>query len=243
VVKKVLGMLVRCKFMVASRYILTILIIGVALQLYGQHSVKDTTFIVKNKVFGRIRSIFIDNNKNSSFYRDISSFDATPFEKADSFSLNYLRKDRQILTKTKIVIPYKKWVALYQYKGKFYVYRPSDFLNHFMQSVNDSIFIDWTGEGPIANKIITHRKINRTTYEFKLTGIYDANRTILIHIIDFKKGIAIFEQTVNDSATSYYLMIAADKIRSVPVIVNHSSDKQAELEFDEIDFVASLAKK
>lgn len=79
---------------------------------------------------------------------------------------------------------------------------------------------------------------------FRLTGINNCEREIAIHIIDINKGIAVFEQIAKGKEKTYYLMIAADNIKSVPVIVNHCPiQKQAELTFDKPDFEALLKRK
>lgn len=234
--------------MTTLRSILTILIIltiGATSQLFGQNVEKDTTFIFKDTVDGGIQSIFIDNNKDSKFYKSISNFNFHFFDAARyKYSTDYLKEHKLALTKVKPVIPWTNWVILKQYKGKFYVYHPCDFLFHFRQSVNDTTFIDWTGEGPVANKIIGQKKIDSKTYEFKLAGIYDQDRRLIIHIIDLKKGIAVFEQITNGKDKRYYLMIAAEKIKSVPIIVNYCpTQKQTELGFDKTDFKALLTTK
>ena len=231
--------------MTTLRNILTILAIGTAFQLFGQNVGKDTTFIFKEKIDGEFQTIFIDNNKDSKFYGDISHFNFQNFDEGSyKISTDYLKKNKQALTKTKPVITWTNWVTLKQYKGNFYVYHPCDFLFHFRQSINDTSFIDWTGEGPVANKIIEQKKINSTTFELRLTGVYHQDRKITVHIIDPEKGIAVFEVATAGIEKEYYLMIAADKIKSVPVIVNDCpTQKQSELEFDKPDFKALLTAK
>lgn len=227
------------------RYILSILIIGTALQLFGQNSENDTTFIFKDTVDGELETIFIDYNTDSKFYVKVSDFHFKYFDK-DSYrySIDYLKEQKLSLTHSKPIVPWVSWVILKQYKDKYYVYCPCDFWFHFRQSINDTTYIDWTGEGPVANKIIDQKKIDDTTYEFKLTGIYHRDRKVIIHIIDFKKGIAVFEEAIDRLDKKYYLMIAADKITSVPIIVNYcTTQKQMELKFDKVDFKALLAGK
>jgi hypothetical protein len=222
--------------MTTLRNILTILTIGTTFQLFGQGIGKDTTFIFKDTVDGELQTIFIDNNKDSKYYDKISQFNFQHFDNDSyKYSTDYFREQKLTLTKAKPVIPWTNWVTLKQYKGQYYSYHPCDFLFHFRQSINDTTFIDWTGEGPVANKITEQKKINNKTYEFNLTGIYDQDRSLTIHIIDKKKGIAIFEQRIGKDR-KVYLMIAAEKIKSVPLIVNYCpTQKQTELEFDAID--------
>ncbi len=201
-----------------------------------------TTFIYKDSLLGSSQSIYFDTNKNSWLYNEISHFKFLQFDKESyKLSTDYLKEKNLTLVKKPSVIPIKKWVTLKQYKNTFYAYYPCDFLFHYRVSINDSTFIDWTGEGPVASKIIQQKKIDAKTYQFKLSGIYDHNRTLTIHIIDQQKGIAIFEENNIGEATQYGLMIAADKIKTVPLIVNNcETQKQTELTFDEPDYAQWL---
>lgn len=234
-----------CNLMPTLRNILTILTIGVTFQLFGQGNGKDTTFIFKNITDEDYHIIFIDNNKDSKFYDKISQFNFQQFDNESyKYSTDYLKENKLTLTKEKPVIPWTNWVTLKQYKSEFYAYKPSDFLFHFRQSVNDTTFIDWTDEGPEANKIIEQKKIDNKTYELQLTGITHQVRTLTIHIINLEKGIAVFERTTDGTDKRYYLMIAAEKIKSVPIIVNYcETQKQLELEFDKPDFKILLTTK
>jgi hypothetical protein len=225
------------------KYILIILFIGVSFQLLAQKAIKDTIFILKDTVEGHVQTIFIDDNRESLLYEEISHFEFQHFDKISyNNSIDYFKEHNITLTKAKPVIPLTNWVTLKQYKGQYYVYHPCDFLFHFQQSINDTTFIYWTGEGPVANKIIEQKKINSGTYKFLLTGINDHNRSLIIHILNKKKGIAIFEEKVGERRTVYF-MIAANKIRRVPIIVNHCpKQKQLELEFDAIDLTTNKMK-
>lgn len=225
--------------------ILTMVIIGFTFPFFGQGNSKDTVFIQKDSLLGTAQSIYFDKNKNSKFYDKITYFHFLQFDKESyKYSLDYLKENKLTLTKNKPIIPWAKWVTLKQYKGTLYAYHPCDFYTHFRSSFNDTTYIDWTGEGPVANKIIKQKKINNNTYEFTLTGIYDKDRKLVIHIIDRNKGIAIFEITNNGAGKNYYLMISADKIKSVPLIVNNcKTQKQLELYFDEPNYIELLKAK
>jgi len=228
--------------MTTLRTILTLLTIGSTFQLFGQGVGKDTTFLFKKMVGGELHTVFIDNHADSKYYDPISYFGFRSFdERSYQYSTAYFKKHNLTLTKVKPVIASTQWVALEQYKGDFYVYHPCDFNAHSRKSVNDSTFIDWTGEGPVANKILEQRKIDNKTYLFKLTGIVHPERTLVIHLIDPQKGIAVFEESTAGEEKGYYLMIAADKIKSVPIIVNYCDrQKQVEWQFGEPDFKALL---
>lgn len=234
------------KLLMAIRmFVWIILLIGITFHGFGQRIEKDTTFIFKDTVNGELQSIYIDYNPNNEYYKRLSDFKFFNFdEESYRNSLNYFIENNIKLPKKKPLIPYKNWVSLKQYREKFYVYYPCDFLFHFSQSINDSTFIDWTGEGPLANKIIDQKKIDRNTYLYELTSINGQLRTIIVHIIDTDKRIAVFEEFSTGCVVNYYLMIATDKITSVPIIINSCpSQKQRELVFDSIDVQTLLPSK
>lgn len=222
--------------MTTLRNILTVIIIGLTFPAFGQ---ADTVFIQKDSLLGTAQSVFFDNNRNSKFYDKINYWDFLTFDNQSyQNSMDFLKENKLTLTKKTPVIPQTKWVTLKQYKGTFYAYHPCDFYSHYRISINDTTFIDWSGEGPEANKIAAQKKIDDKTYEFQLTGIVKKDRKLTIHIIDSKKGIAVFEE-MNDKADKsyYYLMVASDKIKTVPLIVNNCETvKQLELDFDEPNF-------
>lgn len=224
-------------------YILTFFTLTICQNIFGQTTKTDTTFIRKDSLKGTSQSIFYETNKNSKFYENITSFSFGSFDK-ESYdnSLEYLKTNKLYLQKHKTVLPSNKWITLKQYQGQFYAYYPCDFYNYYQTSINDTTFIDWTGEGPVANKIVSQKKMNKTTYELKLNGIYDKDRTIKIDIIDTTKGIAVFTETTQNGTTNY-LMIMADRIKSVPFIVNNcETQKQLELNFEEPNYTKLLTK-
>lgn len=222
--------------MMTLRNTITVIIIGLTFPAFGQ---TDTIFIQKDSLLGTAQSIFFDNNPNSKFYDKINYWSFLMFDN-ESYknSMDFLKEHKLTLTKKTPVIPQTKWVTLKQYKGTFYAYHPCDFYSHNRISINDTTFIDWTGEGPEANKIITQKKIDDKTYEFQLSGITNENRKLIIHIIDDNKGIAVFEETSDNARESYYyLMVASDKIKTVPLIINNCETyKQIELRFDKPNY-------
>lgn len=225
------------------RNMLTAIIISLTFPAFGQ---ADTVFIQKDSLLGTAQSIFFNNNPNSKFYDKINEWSFLTFDNQNyQNSIDFLKENKLILTKKTPVIPQTKWVTLKQYKGAFYAYCPCDFYSHYRISINDTTFIEWTGEGPEANKIVAQKKIDNKSNEFQLTGIAKKNRKLTIHIIDGKKGIAVFEETNSNANKSYYyLMVAADKIKTVPLIVNNCEvGKQRELVFDEPNFRKLLKRK
>lgn len=222
-----------------------ILVIGSTISnfAFGQTFQLDTTYIWKDSLLGSKQSTFYETNLNSKYYKGITDFSFGEFDKERyNNSLDYLIKKKLLLKHCKPILTARRWISLKLYKGQFYAYYPCDFYTNYKVSVNDTTYIDWTGEGPVANKIINQKKFNDTTFVIKTLGIYDINRQIIIHLIDKSKGIAIFEEQTKDGI-SFNLMISADKIKSVPFIVNNcETRKQLELKFEEPDFKKLLTQ-
>ncbi len=206
--------------------------------LLGFSQPKDTLFIKKDSIYGTSQSIYIAKNKSTQHYNRLVDLNFGEFD-AESYlmSLSYLKEKNPILKKNIPILSETQWIPLVQYKKKLFVYYPCDFYSFYKVSINDSTFIDWTGEGPIANHIINQRKGKKNTVEFDLCSMYDPVKTIIIHEINQKKGIAVFETIYSNNERFYSLMIAASKINRVPLIVNQCDfQKQHELNFEEPDF-------
>ncbi len=231
--------------MKVSACIVVILISLTATVTFAQDGNPDTIFISKDSILRTAQSIFIDNNKQSKVYDNIANFKFGEFDD-DSFrmSLENLKESKLTLKKRQPVIVYTHWVPLYLYNGEFYTYSPCDYYHHHTASFNDSCFIDWTGEGPLARKIIEQKKKDEKTYSFKLTGGFGNEWELVIHIIDKEKGIAVFEDSGSGGKKKYYTMIATEKMRTVPLIVNECEiHKQFELKFEKPDYAELLKTK
>jgi len=205
---------------------------------FCQNSNADTLFIEKDNLLGSKQSIYFETNKNSKHYKNLISFEFDEFDKESyQWSLDYLKDNNIHLTTQKNILPSNKWIIIQQYNNEFYAYYPCDFYTFFQVSITESTYVEMTGEGPVANKILSQRKINNSTFEIKTTRMYEQNRTIKIYLINPEKGIAVFEENSNDGSQYRYLMIEADKIKTIPLIVNHCEiHKQQELEFEGPDF-------
>lgn len=213
------------------RYILTALLTMYLCNIYAQSTgKKDTLFLLREKRPTGYHTVFIDTNPASRYYKAISDFSFTGDDKKIYASTLAIVKDKRLTRFTSKAFP-RKWIKVYQYQNKFYVYYPSDFMSHYMVRVTDSTYIDYYGEGPLANRIISFKRVDSSTYHFKLKSPYTGIHQIVVHIIDPKKGIAVFEESAETGETYCHLMVTADKVRVLPIIVNYSPDQKEE-EFD-----------
>lgn len=87
------------------------------------------------------------------------------------------------------------------------------------------------------------KKSDNLTYQFILLGHSLKLIKLIVHIIDIKNGIAIFEET-NSGQINYRLMISSDKIRNLPIIVNYcKTQKQVEFKFEKPNYLQLLKTK
>jgi len=203
------------------------------------NSVKNNEYILlEEKLNGEYHTIFIDTSKNSKYYDQIANFSFNNFDQESyNKTLEYFKAHDLKLNKINIDSLPREWVALKRYKGKYYTYRPSDFIYHQKMKITDSTVIEYI-EGAISNKIISYELKNNKVFDLRLTGIHKIKRELIIQIIDKENGIAVFIDSENNKDKEYYLMIAADKIKNFPIIVNLcETGKQDKFEkFDSIDF-------
>lgn len=145
----------------------TIIYLFFVVPTYAQQNSNDTTFIFRDSLYGTSQSIFIENNKSSKYYDKLNDFDFDKFYKENyEYSIKILKRNKIVLEKQKPVIPITKWLNLKQCNDKFYVYYPCDFYNYYQTSINDSAYVEWTGEGLIAKQINSQIEINDSTFQF-----------------------------------------------------------------------------
>ena len=216
-------------------YILTLLLV---LSSYKSTALQiDTTFLLKNES----QSIFIDTSKKSRGYELLTRFklDSNFFNK---YSLS-IKKNNGVNNQLKKIsldssLP-KRWVKIVLYKNKFYAYSPCDYLYDYRFTITDSCFVDYT-DLLSPEQILNYGKINSSKYFFQITQIVGTKK-VFFHIINKQKGIAIVEQIIKGKR-SFCLIIDIEKIREIPIIVNHCIERADEYEFSEPDYKKLLKK-
>jgi hypothetical protein len=230
-----------------TSFILKIHLLYLFLLIYdnssAQFKLNDTLFFVRDKNPEYYHRIFIDTNKKSEFYSLVSNFIIANFD-IDTYkrSLKYLQS-KKLIPKTKSLgdLP-REWVMLATYKSKIYVYSPADYYFHYKVKLTDSLFINWTGEGPEAAYVQKFSIEDSTSFKFILQSESFPNRELTIKYLDKEKGIAVFRSKYYDmqlkkTIVEYQLMGEVRNMRNIPLLVNAcDNQKQAELEFDNIDY-------
>ena len=210
---------------------------------FAQFNQNDTLFFVRDKTDSYYHRIFIDTNKESVFYSYIADFTIVNFD-IDSYksSLAYLYANKLFPRKNRVKDLPEEWVELEIYKGKTYVYSPADFYTHYKVKLTDSVWIDWTGEGPEATYIQSVTEGNSLTWQFVLKSQSYPQSEVTVQYIDKTKGIALFQRKYFNRSSKkievkYQLMVDVKKMKGIPLLVNTCDNlKQDELEFDKIDY-------
>ncbi len=205
---------------------------------------KDTIFLERNTYFDKANNytiynvIYIDSSYTSGGHKSLIDFGFSKFDSTTYFEeLKGLKKDNLKTHYTDKKFS-KKWIALYQYKGEFYTYHPSEFGNRYKFQITDTTTMDFTMEGPEPSVLLAVRQMDSNKFEFTRKNYWQGHK-LTITIIDTAKGIAIFEF----SPTKYIphvhkqLMVSAEKAHLFKTIVNYcKTDKVPEFEFEKVNF-------
>lgn len=220
--------------------LLQIVVLCVSHSLAAKGIAENANVLSKDTAHGSVPGVYIEPDRNSPLYQELTGFQLDNF-RALSYrnSMDGLRQRGLKPERSRIILPWRQWVSLERYKGGFYVYKPCDFFSHYGWSINDTTVIDWTGEGAFATMVLSQKKLDANTYQVRYTGAPNQSAELIIHLVDRARGIAIFRYPSGTKDTTYRLMIAALKIRSVPLIVNHCpTGKRGEFSFEEPDWKA-----
>jgi len=217
-----------------------------AVTIYGSaaHAQADTVFIHREYTDDIYHAIYIDDHKESRYYDRIADFS---FSKQDTLSyLESLETLKGLKRRSLSRALPRQWCELRAYKGKYYLYAPSDWGTNSRLIITDSTLIEFNMDGPYASRIDSTGSPGRNTWEFRLTAFDHFRTKLRIHIIDPKSQVAVFESIAEgQNGPGYYrLMVAAARVRDFPIIVNYCKEaKRREFEFEKPDFQQLLGAK
>lgn len=206
---------------------------------------KDTTFLVKEYTSEGNRDIvYIDRDPNSWAYNKTLEKEVDP-----AATKMYLETAKQkysvVPSKHRLPKLVKNWYPLHMYKGKYYVYYPSDGCVNNWVSISDSIVLqkmDCEEPYPFILESV-NANASSTEIDFKLVHPIDGKMSMKIHVINSERGIAVIERLMNNE-TSYQLVVDEKKIKKFPIVVNYNPDERSdEFMFDNVDFKKLLKKK
>jgi hypothetical protein len=205
------------------------------LPLFAQAQ-QDSVFLYKNAVGKSYHSIFIGKNTDTSAF-DLKNSDSDIKEFYQTETKQLLEKHHVTARKIDFGDLARDWEALYVYKNEYYLYSPNDGANYEYLRFDDTIMI----QNPVNHAVIlldSVFQVNQNTFDIKYYTENKAEKSVLrIHIVDTEKQIAVFE-FLNEKREEYRyrLMIATQKTYLFPKIINNSTEKQFEFQFDAVDF-------
>jgi hypothetical protein len=213
-----------------------VLVLLMRLTAFAQTTIPpDTTFLERDTANGNYQAIFIDTAKSSLYYDYINTF---KFDEIDSASYQPsvdCLKPFSYINNDIFGLP-KRWLSLNIYKGNYYLYSPSDYMNNYRAAITDSTYIGYNNQGPQAEKIKAITKTNEKTCRLELSACDQSAAELFIHIIDPQRGIAVFEFPYAPIADRFILMVDAAKAKEFPIIVNYGTVKFAEFKFEQPNF-------
>jgi hypothetical protein len=133
----------------------------------------------------------------------------------------------------------REWVPLYRYKGKYYIYSPSEAGNICRMIITDSTIVYWGMEGPTPEPIFQALKVKPNTWYVRSGAFYinSKDSRLTIHLIDPVNKIAVWEDASQPIGTRYNLYVAREKARNFDMVVNYCKEnKEMEFMFDKINY-------
>ncbi|MFA6247086.1 MAG: hypothetical protein WC615_09095 [Mucilaginibacter sp.] len=211
----------------------------------GKTKPADTTFLLKEAKKGFYHAVFIEKNRESKVYKRLLDF---KYDHYDSIAYNENYK----ILKVKFKKPLKKydvaslgqdWLPLYAYKGKYYLYAPSDWGNTGRRRLTDSTLTYWSIDGPDLKPLLNFKKLSESKYTLTSQPFYQfvKKSNINIYIIDTKNKVAVWEDTALPADYRYGLYVPLQYAQNFDMVHNYcKTDKMPEFVFDKIDFKALI---
>jgi len=205
----------------------------------------DTIFVYRKITKEFYHAIYINKNRKTIEYKWLSdfSFDENELQTYKAYFKNYIEKQDGIYKKVNATELPKNWIPIYQYQNKFYLYGPSDWGNADKRIINDSSFVIWYMDGPVPIPLISVKQ-DSNKYLLEMKGYFnkvDKKQRLVIHQIDQKTKLSVFEFLDNSEKYRYQLYVPKESINHFDMIVNYCEhQKQLEFKFDEINFKALI---
>jgi hypothetical protein len=211
----------------------------------------DTIFISREKGKDYYHKVYIEQNRQSPFYKELTDFKMDKFE-LDEYEENCRELKKRFpapLKKFNLQGLPKEWIPLYKYKGKYYVYYPSEEGNEGRRIITDSTMVYWFMDGPRPEPFLNAKRIQENIWYLSINS-YFKNMTafknrpdakLIIHIIDPKNKIAVWEDKSQPVDERYELYIPKEYAGNFDMVVNYClQSKTGEFQFDTIDYAALL---
>jgi hypothetical protein len=219
---------------------LVVLYCSLILCIAANGQVKDTIFLrrrLADTPYTFYNAVYIDKAYDFKRRGSLTDFSFNHFDSA-TYS-GELQNLKPIKSRFKLMRDFPaNWILLYQYKGEYFTYEPSERGEEFKFRINDSTTIDYTMEGPEPSRITGIQQLSATQLIITRNNLWK-DRVVKINIVDPARGIGVFTfgPTAFKRAGQKLLMVSAEKAPLFRTIVNFCmTDKVSEFDFDIINF-------
>jgi len=206
---------------------------------FGLSSNKVDTIFLKKRTSPGDNIVYIEQNRNSKFYKKILDFKLDTYDSAQ-FAQTRLDLEKQGVRyhnkKSALQGLPRKWVAVHRYKRSYHLYFPADFGVANRKMITDSTICYSNMDGFNPEAIVSLAKRGNNTWDFKVESAAGLSDHILIHIIDRKTMLAVWEKP-DKYNPQFDLCVPAQNAKNFDMIVNDSNGELPdEFEFDPINF-------
>ncbi|MDB2657029.1 hypothetical protein N9Y60_03120 [Crocinitomicaceae bacterium] len=181
--------------------------------------------------------VYIDTNRSSKYYSWLTSFEFSEsnIQSLETYGVNDV-KCADDLKKNEFSGLAKNWLPVYSFNGQYYLYKPSDFGNAGRRIISDNYFIFWYMDGPMPLEILAAKPQVKNRNVLVYMTLENYPKQCLIHCVDDKRQLYVFEYTQGENKRNYYLYTPAENAQSFDMIVNTGNEKAWEYNFDPINF-------
>ncbi len=193
-------------------------------------------------------AVYIEQDRKSSYYKMLTDFSFDEFWKEQfivMYKLSTQTHGKHAYQKHTITGFPQKWLPLFVYKGKYYLYWGSKTGSHIL---SDTAFISIGMEGPEPHPIASFTKTSPHTYKLKTKSLVNTSVNDYdeynIYVIDTVNMVSIWQSIHEPAANQYKLMIPASSAKNYELVVDFcKTQKQLPFKFDAPDYQKLLKKR
>ncbi len=212
-----------------------------------QFVLNDTTFLQRDTV-GPYHAVFIAAAGDTARYNKV----AGPI--ADLYEHKWVMSQRKALddmgkkspgVRSTESFPRRDWVRAVRWQGVYYLYHPSDAINHFRIQQFPRLIITDEVDGPLAHVVVdlpvADKSIPVVNYPCVslVSHAFDPKHDTLdvsLHQLDPTSEVTLWTFTDAGGDVRYELMVPRKSAYLLPLIVNYSpAQKAREFQFDAVD--------
>lgn len=201
----------------------------------------DTTFLSREIKKDLYHVVYIEKNRNTIYYEWLLGF---KYDHYDSINYNETYKilkvkHRKPLNKYDLAGLPKQWVPLNLYRGKYYLYTPSDGGSRGIRAITDSTVIYYDMDGPTVHALLDFKKLKPNKYFLKSPPFYQFVRSsnVNIYVIDPKNMVTVWEDLSLPLDYRYMLYVAKEHANHFDMVVNYCKTQRTdEFAFEKINY-------